>query len=179
MWNFFAGTVFGLGLSVAYVWYDVSLPKWLELPGVFQESIKAAVADEALFDPNAPADMRRRALEVYFANQSKRMAAIEIELGYPLTSQIQRRRIGRAAQVLRSMWSAFDTALSKPSLRAALVKKHGDGSDEVLKRRMLLSALRKKPSLMSWIEKHHGAPTEGNVREVLIDVSRLRYPLVK
>jgi hypothetical protein len=52
MWNFFAGTVFGLGLSVAYIWYDVSLPKWLELPGVFQESIKAAVADEALFDPS-------------------------------------------------------------------------------------------------------------------------------
>ncbi|MFT5509971.1 MAG: hypothetical protein ACI89J_003062, partial [Hyphomicrobiaceae bacterium] len=157
----------------------VSIPICYAIPKLCATARRVIAQPWCIIRASAPADMRRRALEVYFANQSKRMAAVEIELGFPLTSQIQRRRIGRAAQILRSMWSAFDKALSKPALRAALVKKHGDGNDEALKRRMLLAALREKPSLMSWIKKHHGIPTEANVREVLIDVSRLHHPLVK
>ena len=32
MWNFVAGTVCGVMLSIGYVWYDVSPPDWLESP---------------------------------------------------------------------------------------------------------------------------------------------------
>jgi hypothetical protein len=40
----------------------------MELPVLFQKSLKAAAVDDALFDPDVPDAMRRRALEVYFEN---------------------------------------------------------------------------------------------------------------
>lgn len=177
MWNFVAGTVCGVMLSIAYVWYDVSPPSWLELPGLFQRSLKAAVADEALVDPEVSEATRRRALEVYFANQAERAAALEAELGFPLTRAMQTRRVKRAAQRLLTRWSGLDELLKQPALREAMSQKHGEKhgapDDDTLKRRMLMAALAEQPVLTAWLKERSRVPTETNVLEVLRDVGRL------
>ena len=124
MGKFIAGAFFGLVLSVAYVWHGVKLPDWIELPEVLQGSLKTAATDNALYDLNAPADRRRRALEVYFANQAERASQIDQSLAHPILNELMRRRVKRRAQVLRGLWSAYDQALNKPALRKVLVKKH-------------------------------------------------------
>lgn len=173
MWNFVAGTVCGVMLSIAYVWYDVSPPSWLELPDLFQRSLKAAVADEALVDPEVPEATRRRALEVYFANQAERAAALEAELGFPLTRAMQTRRVKRAAQRLLTRWAGLDELLKQPALREAMSQKHGAPDDDTLKRRMLMAALAEQPVLTAWLKERSRVPTETNVLEVLRDVGRL------
>lgn len=174
MRNFLFGSLFGMALSVAYVWYGVSLPKWLELPGAFQRSVKAAAVDETLYDLKAPADMRLRALEVFFENQAKRAAKLDAKLGHPILGQLETQRVRRKARMLRGLWSAYDVALDKPHLREALVRQHGDVSNELLKRRMLLKAVQKEEYLMGWLRRERKIPNEANVREVLAEVSRVR-----
>ena len=173
MWNFVAGTVCGVMLSIGYVWYDVSPPSWLELPGLFQRSLKAAVVDEALVDPEVSEATRRRALEVYFANQAERAAALEAELGFPLTRAMQTRRVKRAAQRLLTRWSGYDEVLKQPALREAMSQKHGAPDDDMLKRRMLMEALAEQPVLTAWLKERSRVPTEANVLEVLKEVGRL------
>jgi hypothetical protein len=174
MGKFLAGAVFGLVLSVCYVWYGVTLPGWMELPVLFQKSLKAAAVDDALFDPDVPDAMRRRALEVYFENQAKRAAALEAELGYPLTRELRFRRAKRAAQILRAQWSGYDAALEKPALRKTLLARHGVADNDNLKRRMLMAALRKKPALLQWFKLQSRTPSEVNVLEVLTELSQSR-----
>ncbi len=173
MGKFLIGTIFGLVLSVAYVWYDAKLPDWLELPDTLQRSLKAAAADDTLFDLDAPLEMRRRALEIYLANQASRAATIDADLGHPILSELVRRRVRRQAQIKRGLWSAYDQALGKPALRETLVTKYGDVDDETLKQRMLLAAVREEPFLHSWILRYRSAPTEKNVRALLVEISQL------
>lgn len=173
MGKFLAGTVFGLILSIAYVWYGVQLPKWLELPDTFQRSLKAVVTDEALFDLEASDGRRRRALEIYFATQAQRAAALDADMGHPLLNEMTRRRAVRKARVLRGLWSAYDKAINQPELRKSLVKKHGETDDDTLKRRMLLAAVREEAFLFAWLEKHDSTPTVANVRELLVKFSHL------
>lgn len=174
MGKFLAGAVFGLALSVSYVWYGVTLPGWMELPALLQKSLKAAAVDDALFDPDVPEAMRRRALEVYFENQAKRAAALEAELGYPLTSELRFRRAKRAAQILHAQWIGYDVALEKSALRKALIARHGVSDNDSLKRRMLMAALRKEPTLLQWFKLQSHTPSEANVLEVLTELSRRR-----
>ena len=173
MWNFLAGTVCGLVLSISYVWYDVSLPGWVELPDAVKKSLNAAVVDDALIDPGTPEATRRRALEVYFANQAERAAALEAELGYPLTRAMQNRRVKRAAQRLRAEWSKYDETLRQPALREAMSRKHGVSDDETLKRHMLMAALQEKPMLAKWLKAQSRMPSISNVLELVSEVSRL------
>ncbi|MGI9424919.1 MAG: hypothetical protein ACR2PA_17105 [Hyphomicrobiaceae bacterium] len=174
MWNFLAGTAFGLIVSTAYVWYDVSLPKWVELPSVLQGSLQAAVIDDTLMDLDSSDATRRRAVEVYFSSQAKRAAVLEAELGFPLVRALQFRRARRAAKILNGQWSIYDKALAKPPLREALVRKHGAGRDEELKQQMLFAALQKKPFLKTWIERHVATPTVANLRQLLTQIGRMR-----
>lgn len=174
MWNFLAGTVCGVVLSISYVWYDISLPDWLELPGVFQKSLNAAVVDDALVDPDIPEATKRRALEVYFANQAQRAAALEAELGYPLTRAMQTGRLKRSAQRLRDQWSGYDALLKQPALREMLARKHAASDDDTIKRHMLMAALQDQPILAKWLKDHTPPPSVANVLEVITEVSRLR-----
>lgn len=175
MGKFLSGTVLGVLLSVTYVWYDWKPPEWFEFPDVLQRSLKAAATDDTLHDLDAASDVRQRALEVYFANQAERAAALDANLGHPILRALVRDRVRRRARVLRGLWSAYDTALSKPALREKLEVKHGTQATDQLKRRMLLAALREEPFLMRWIEKRRARPTEINVRELLRSVSRPGY----
>lgn len=176
MGRFLAGTVFGLVLSVSYVWYDVALPEWVELPDMFQRSLKAAATDDTLFDVNAPSDMRQRALEVYFATQAKRAAAVDASLGHPLLTALVVKRVRDRARVLNAQWSGYDKALAKPALRKVLVAKYGVADDDRLKRHMLLAALRERTFLINWIKRHRSAPDVKTVREIVREVSGLEVP---
>ncbi|MEL7542859.1 MAG: hypothetical protein AAGJ70_03700, partial [Pseudomonadota bacterium] len=163
MSKFLAGTVCGLILSVAYVWYDIELPDWVKLPGTLQQSLRAAATDDTLFDLEAPAEMRRRALEIFFTNQARKASVLDAELGHPLMSELMRRRAQRRATVLRGLWSAYDKALEKPMLRDTLVRKHGALDNTALKRSMLLAALLEEKFLTTWIKRNHGPITETTV----------------
>ena len=173
MWNFLAGTVCGVVLSISYVWYGVSLPDWLELPDTFKKSLNAAVVDDALLDPDIPEATRRRALEVYFANQAERAAALEAELGYPIIRALQNRQVKRVAQHLRAQWSGYDAALRQPALRATLSRKHGAADNDTLKRHMLMAALKEEPLLANWLKIHSRTPSASNALEIITEVSRL------
>lgn len=173
MWNFLTGTICGVMLSISYVWYDVSLPDWIELPDAFKKSLNAAVVDDALVDPDIPEATRRRALEVYFANQAERAAALEAELGYPMTRAMQIRQVKRAAQRLQEQWSGYDMILSQPALRETRSLKYGASDDDTLKRRMLMAALAERPLLVKWIKTHSRTPSVSNVLEIVTQLSRL------
>jgi hypothetical protein len=173
MWNFLAGTVCGVLLSVSYVWYDLSLPDWVELPDTFKKSLNAAIVDDALVDPDTPEATRRRALEVYFANQAERAAALEAELGSPLTRAMQFRRVKRAAQRLREQWSQYDVTLRQPAMREFKSRKHGTSNHDTLKRHMLMAALQEQPLLTKWLKAHSPEPSVSNVLEVVTDIARL------
>ena len=173
MWNFVAGTICGVILSISYVWYDVSLPDWVELPHAFKKSLNAAVVDDALVDPDIPEATRRRALEVYFANQAERAAALEAELGYPLTRAMQIRRVKRAARRLQEQWSGYDVILSQPAVRETRSRKYGVSDDDTLKRHMLIAAMEEQPLLARWLKAHARAPSVSNVLEIVKEVSRL------
>jgi hypothetical protein len=173
MWNFLAGTVCGVVLSISYVWYDVALPEWAVLPDTVKKSLNAAAVDDALVDPAIPEATRRRALEVYFANQAERAAVLEAELGYPLTRAIQNRRLKRAAQRLRAQWSGYDEVLKQPALRETMSNKYGASDDDKLKRHMLMAALQEKPVLAKWLKSRARTPSASNVLELVTEVSRL------
>jgi hypothetical protein len=173
MWNFLAGTVCGVVMSVSYVWYDVSLPDWVELPDAFKKSLNAAVVDDALVDPDIPDATRRRALEVYFTNQAERAVALEAELGYPLSRAMQVRRVQRAAQRLLTEWSKYDVTLSQPALREFKSRKHGTSDHDTLKRHMLMAALEGQLLLTKWLKKHARAPSASNVLEIVTEASHL------
>lgn len=175
MLKFIAGTVFGLALSIAYVWYGITLPAWTEFPSMFQRSLTAAATEDTLIDLDTPDDQRRRALEIYFANQPNRAAAVEAGLGYPITQELQLRRARRTAQILLAKWKGYDQVLAKPALREAMAKKHGNPSnDETLKQRMLLAALLNESFLMKWIKHHLYNPSEENARDLLDEIRQRR-----
>lgn len=171
--KFISGTVFGLILSVAYVWYDAKLPDWLELPDTLQRSLKSAATDDALYDLDAPLDMRQRALEIYFANQAERAARLDAKLGHPILRELVRRRVVRRAQFMRNLWTGYGLQIEKASLRKVLVTKHGDVDDETLKRRMLMDALQDEAFLSGWLKSHRPAVSPENVYETLLEVSQL------
>ena len=173
MWKFFGGVISGLALSVVYVWSGIAPPGWMELPDLFKKSLNAAVVDDAVIDPDTPVDTRVRAIEVYFANQAKRMAALEAQAGFPLTRMLRFQRVKRDAQVLRNEWRSFGKALDQPSVRKRLEAKHGAQDRDDIKRLMLIEALAKKKLLSGWLKRHGLRPDRGNILEVLTDVSRM------
>ncbi len=132
MWNFLVGTVCGVVLRFPTSGTTFHCPTGLSCLTPSRRASNAAVVDDALIDPDIPEATRRRALEVYFANQGNAPAALEAELGYPLTRAMQNRRVKRAAQRLRAEWSKYDETLRQPALREAMSRKHGVSDDDVL-----------------------------------------------
>jgi len=176
MGKFIAGTLFGIVLSVSYVWYDVDLPDWIRLPEMFQSGLKAALTQDTLVAQDAPADQRLRALEVYFASQPKRAANLDRQLGHPHLNALTFAYVRRKARQLDTKWTAYQKGLDAPSIRAALVRKHGTSDDALLKRRMLLLDLLDQPHLHQWLTHHRTTPTVQNVRELIVELARQPIP---
>jgi len=125
MLKFILGTLFGMAMSFVYVEYDYGLPDWVELPDTLQRNLATAVVDNRLYDLSESPRLQRRVLEVYFTNQGKRAASLDAKLGHPFLEALRKERVHREARKIRGLWSAYDTALSKPALRARLEEKYG------------------------------------------------------
>ena len=173
MGKFILGALFGMAMSYAYVWYDVRLPDWVELPDLVKRNLATAVVDDRLYDLEASSSQRRRALEVYFTNQGPRAAKLDAQLGHPFLEAIRKKRVHREARITRGLWSAYDKALAKPNIRARLEEKYGTTDSQTLKRRMLLAAVREKTFLNAWITRDRGTPSETDVYGTVVELSRL------
>ena len=130
------------------------------------------------WQPNSASRERVRQIEVpAFEKVQKavknRAAALETELGYPLTRAIQNRRVKRDAHRLRAQWSGYDEVLKQPALRETMSNKYGASDDDKLKRHMLMAALQEKPVLVKWLKNHERTPSVSNVLELVTEVSRL------
>lgn len=168
--KFVAGIAVGAALAFGYVRWDLSLPKFLELPENLRGNLVSTAIESDLYDLEQPIALRRRALEVYFRNRAKDAAAIDAEFDHPFLKALYRKRAIRAARLLRLQWSAFDQALAKPALRKALAKRYGTNDLAALKQAMLQRGLNEKPFLKQWM-KRHGEPIDA--QRLLATLTRL------
>jgi hypothetical protein len=171
MLKFILGVIAGALLSFGYVRYNVELPGLVQLPDRLRGNLVSAATESELFDLDAPPDVGRRALEVYFANRPQDAAALDAAAGHPFLAALHRDRAQRQARQVSLAWTAFDEGLSKPALRAALERKHATTETAALKQAMLEEALGRKPFLKSWLEKNR-LPTRGEaLRQALRTVA--------
>ena len=159
--KFLIGVLAGAALSFGYVRYNVELPGILQLPDRARGNLISTAIEDQLYDLDADAATRRRALEIYLANRAADAALADAEAGHPFLSALHRARARREARQLLLALPAFDETLAKPALRSALERKHGTRDANVLKQRMLADALARKPFLKRWLEKA-GRPTAGD-----------------
>jgi hypothetical protein len=167
------GILVGAGLSLAYVRYELELPPALQLTERLKGNIVSAATEGALYDIDGDAKARERAFEVFLANRARDAVEADRDAGHPLMKALHDRRAVREARQLAGAWSGYGEVLAKPALREALVRRHGAGDDEMLKRRMLAEALDGKPFLKLWLAKSGRPMTPERLREVLLEVARL------
>jgi hypothetical protein len=159
MLKFILGVLFGAGLAIGYVRYNVELPEYLQLTDKLRGNLVSTATEFELYDLEQDLATRQRALEILFANRAEFAVEVDAEFGHPFLKSLYRRQAIREARLLRGQWSAYDTALAQPALKARLEQVHGTADSEVLKQRMLASALEKDyPFLKSWLEKN-GEPS--------------------
>lgn len=151
MIRFFLGVLFGIAVAFGYVRYDIDLPGWLGLPDRLKGNIISTAAEVDLYDLERDAATRRRALETYFAHRATDAASVDAEAGHPFLNALYRRRAVHEARTLTAEWSAYESILAKPALRAELESRYGTSNDDTLKRRMLAASLDKKLFLKQWL----------------------------
>lgn len=154
MLKFILGVVFGAGLAVGYVRYNIELPEYLQLPDKLRGGLVSTATEGVLYDLDRDIAERRRALEVMFANRPDHAVKVDAEFEHPFLEALYRRRAVREARRLRGQWSAYDVGLDKPALREVLERAHGSSDTLVIKQRMLVKALNESyPFLKQWLEK--------------------------
>jgi hypothetical protein len=167
MLKFVLGVLLGAVMAFGYVRWNVQLPAILLLPEKLRGNIISTAAEADLYDLERGAEVRRRALEVLFANRPDYAARLDAEAGHPFLSALHRERAVREARQILIQWSAYQEVLAKPALRGALERKHGSSDPQVLKSAMLREALDKQPFLKSWLVRHTGAIVDDNLRATL------------
>ncbi|MGD9785884.1 MAG: hypothetical protein AB7E80_09050 [Hyphomicrobiaceae bacterium] len=167
MLKFVLGIVVGALLSIAYVHFGLAPPKVVELPSRLAGNVVSTATESVLYDLDADAAARRRALEVYFANRAPDAAAADAEAGHPLLTALHRERARREARQLLQTPAAFDEALAKPALREALERKHGTTDTGTLKKAMLMEALERKPFLKAWLARNGAPLTDATLGDAL------------
>jgi len=151
MLKFIAGAAMGAVLSFIFVQFNLAPPAILKLPERVKGDLVSAATEAQLYDMTAAADVRERALKVYFDNRSTDAAKLDASLGHPFLNAMYKVRAQREARQLLGKWSAFEKVLSQPALREALVRKHGTDKDDQLKTVLLVEAFGKMPFLESWL----------------------------
>ncbi|MCH9809142.1 MAG: hypothetical protein K0U74_15560 [Alphaproteobacteria bacterium] len=168
MLKFILGVLFGAGLAVGYVKYNVELPAFLQLTDKLRGSLVTSATETELYDLNADIATRRRALEIMFANRPDHAVKVDAEYGHPFLEALYRKKATRQARVLRSQWTAFDVALGKPPLRKRLAERHRTTDTLKLKQRMLVAALNNNyPFLKSWLASKGEAIGEADLMATL------------
>jgi hypothetical protein len=171
MLKFILGVVFGAGLAIGYVKYNVELPEYLQLTEKLRGNLVSTATEGELYDLDRDIETRRRALEILFANRPDFAVEVDAEYRHPFLEALYRRKATRQARRLRSQWSAFDVGLSKPALRGKLETRHGTTDTETLKQRMLVAALDESyPFLKSWLA-HNGEPM--GETDLLVSLKRI------
>lgn len=177
MLKFVLGVVFGAGLAVGYVRYNVELPEYLQLTDKLRGNLVSTATEFELYDLDKDIATRRRALEILFANRADFAVDVDAEFGHPFMKSLYRRQAIRDARILRGQWTAFDTALAQPALRERFEQRYGTKDTEVLKRRMLAAALQKDyPFLKAWLEKKGEPSGEAQLFDTLKRVGVLPDP---
>ena len=141
----------GAVLSFIFVQFNLAPPAILKLPERVKGNLVSAATEAQLYDMTAAADVRERALKVYFNNRSTDAAKLDASLGHPFLNAMYKVRAQREARQLLGKWSAFEKVLSQPALREALVRKHGTDKDDDLKAALLVEAFGNMPFLESWL----------------------------
>ena len=172
MLKFFLGLIFGLVLSVSYVWWGVEKPVFLDLLDRLQGNVIASATDSELYDVNASDGVRRRAVEVYFRNSSADAAKVDAEAGHPFLTALHRHRVLREARQLRLQWTSFDKALAQPAIREGLEKKYQETDTISLKQAMLMQALQTQPFLSAWISRYTSGAKPKTLLGTLTQLSR-------
>jgi hypothetical protein len=167
MQKYLIGLAVGVALAIVFVRFDLAPPAIFGLPEKLQKNIVSTAVEGDLYDLDADAGVRTRALEVYFKNRAGDAASLDAEAGHPFLSALHRARAAREALQVSQQWTAFDTVLDKPALRATLETKHGLTETEALKRAMLFEALDEKPFLKRWLAAQGDAPTAETLRAAL------------
>ncbi len=168
MLKFILGVLFGAGLAVGYVRYNVELPEYLQLTDKLRGNLVSTATEFELYDLDRDLATRRRALEIFFANRPEFAVDVDAAFGHPFLKSLYRRQAIRQARLLRGQWSAFDVALDKPALKERLEERYGTKDVEVLKRRMLAAALEKEhPFLKSWLQKNGQPSGEAELLDTL------------
>lgn len=174
MLKFILGVVFGAGLAVGYVRYNLELPEYLQLTDKLRGNLVSTATEGELYDLGQDIKTRRRALEVLFANRPEFAVEVDAEFGHPFLASLYRKRATREARLLRGQWSAFDMALEQPALRERLEAKHATSDDLILKQRMLTAALDKSyPFLKAWLSENGAPAGEAELLDTLKRVSVL------
>jgi len=171
MLKFIAGTALGAVLSFIFVQFNLAPPAILKLPERVKGDLVSAATEAQLYDMTAAADVRERALKVYFDNRSTDAAKLDASLGHPFLNAMYKVRAQREARQLLGKWSAFEKVLSQPALREALVRKHGTDKDDQLKTMLLVEAFGKMPFLEAWLKGMSLDTTPGNLLSTLRQVS--------
>ena len=168
MLKFILGVIFGAALAVGYVRYNLDLPEYLQISDKLRGNLVSTATEGDLYDLGRDIAMRRRALEVLFANRPEFAVEVDQEFGHPFLKALYKRRAIHEARLLRGQWSAFDMGLEKAELRAALERKHGANDPLVIKQRMLQAALAKSyPFLKRWLEQKGEPAGEGELLATL------------
>ncbi len=160
MLKFILGIVFGMAMSIGYVWFDLSLPRWMQLPETLRSNLVSTATETDLYALDGDAERRRRALEVYFAYRAARAAEIDADTGHPFLTALHAKRARHEAALLLAGDRGYDAMLAQPALRATLERRFATASPETLKERLLAEALEKKPFLKSWLSQRTEAPPQ-------------------
>lgn len=177
MLKFILGVIFGAGLAVGYVRYNVDLPEYLQLTNKLRGNLVSTATEGELYDLDQDIAVRRRALEVLFTNRPEFAVDVDREFGHPFLETLYKKRAIHEARLLRGQWSAYDKGLEKAELRAVLERKHGSSDALVIKQRMLQAALAKSyPFLKRWLEKKGEPAGEGKLLDTLKRVGVLPQP---
>jgi len=171
MARFLVGLALGIALAFGYVRWNISAPGILELPEKLRGNIVATAVEGDLYDLDKPLATRQRALEVLFQNRAQFAAQVDAEFSHPFLNALYQRRVIREARLLTLQWDAFDTALSKPALRAMLEDKHGVTDTIALKQAMLHEAFREKTFLTQWLAMRETSVTPQTLRPLLKTLS--------
>jgi hypothetical protein len=98
MAKFIAGLVAGVLLAIGYVRFDVALPPFLRLPDLLRGNVIATATEAELYGDVVDPAVRRRALEIFFANRPADAASLDAEAGHPFLAALHRERAVREAR---------------------------------------------------------------------------------
>lgn len=171
--KYIAGAVLGILITVGYTRLGFMTPAILEIPGKLKGNVISSAAEYDLYDLTQPIEVRERALEVFFGNRPKFAVEVDAEFDHSFLKLLYRKRVIREARQLRMQWSAYDTALEKPSLREVYQRKYGTNETIALKQSMLMDAYLEKEFLVEWVKRNREPVNNENLLQTLEELGRI------